>query len=200
LVHLLRHAFRTGNGRLRDVVLNPLLKRCERLLKNKIPDDRPNAEELREAVLGKFTELLARDANDTEQTELDYYEIRFNDAFRKLRISFLRSEKNTRACLPLPVDADEGQADVDPECVSRLFKSTGQALSPEDALTRKELCDAVDALPPDEQRAVVLHFFYGLKIDSVDPNERTVASVCGVDEKTIRNRLKRALQRLKEKF
>ena len=200
LVYLLRHAFRSGNTKLRDVIVNPLLKRCERILNSKIPDDQPNAEELREAVLGKFTELLARDANDHSQTKLDYYEVRFNDAFRKLRISFFRSEKYTRVSMPLAADADEGQAEIDPEGVCRLLKSTGQELSPEDVVTGKQLCDAVEALPHDETRAIILHFFYGYKIESIDPNERTVASICEVSGRMIRTRLKSAIGRLKEKF
>ena len=199
LLHLIRHAFRIGNTRLRDVTLLLLLKRCERILKNKIPDDQPNAEELREAVLGKFTELLARDANDPNQTILDYFEVRFNDAFRKLRFHFLRSEKYTRTSLPLFPDA-EGQAEIDPEGVCRLLKSTGQDPSPEDFVIRKQLCDAVQTLPPDETKAIILHFFYGYKIESTDPTATTVATLCGVSGRTIGTRLKSAIEKLKRNF
>jgi DNA-directed RNA polymerase specialized sigma24 family protein len=60
---------------------------------------------------------------------------------------------------------------------------------------------AINALPPDERKALVLVHYYGFKIESEDPGETTAATLCGVRGRTIQNRLNRAkakLSKLKE--
>lgn len=57
-----------------------LLQRCETILKHKIPEWKyPNAEFLREEVLGRFAVILASEGCGDDPDELDFYECRFNN-------------------------------------------------------------------------------------------------------------------------
>ena len=200
LVHIIREANRRRDVNLRNQLLTPLLLRCERILRAKIPVSIwPNAAELREEVLGQFGELIAVDCATEDASDLDYYEVRFNDAFRALRIDLLRSEKRyNEGRVELPSRSDREESALDTASMSCLAKALTQTPAPEDAIFHQELCRAVDALPPDERQAVILHFFYDYEIESIDPQKETVATKCGVTGKTIRNRLARALSTLEK--
>ena len=60
LVHLLRDAHRKGDDRRMGAILPVLLCRCEAILKATIVESEPGASEMREEVLARFTEVLAR--------------------------------------------------------------------------------------------------------------------------------------------
>jgi hypothetical protein len=57
--------------------------RCEAILFKRIHDkSRPNAAAIREEILGEFGVLFAEDGSGQNPDELDFYECRFNRAFR----------------------------------------------------------------------------------------------------------------------
>ena len=117
----------------------------------------------------------------------DFYECRFNAAFGALRIDAVRRElKRLKQTAEPPGPGEEREPDAHEEDVSvRLFEAVR---------TRK----AINALPPDERKAVVLCHVYGFKVESADPDEVTVATLCKCTGRTIRNRLSRAAARLSE--
>ena len=69
------------------------------------------------------------------------------------------------------------------------------ATTEENALFRKDFLTAIKNLPADEHQAVVLRIM-GYDEESEDPKKRTIATICGVTGRTIRNRLKRAAAKL----
>ena len=91
LVHLIRDALRRRDEDRLNEALPILLSRCEAILKAKIANSLPGADELREEVLSEFSELLASDGMGERPDELDFYECRFNMAFRTLRIDVVNA-------------------------------------------------------------------------------------------------------------
>lgn len=196
LVHLFRDALRRGDNILRDRLATALLQRCEAILTHKLPDSAfTNAAYLREEVLGIFGEVLASDGCANNPDELDYFECKFNGAFRSLRIDLLRSEGKQRKRFkqfPRPSsgtkeDEDDEETDQGPCCRA----TQGDGLAREDVL---------NALPPEVRKAVSLSDM-GYDVESEDPEKRTIATICGVTGRTIRYRLKQAkdiLERLNQ--
>jgi DNA-directed RNA polymerase specialized sigma24 family protein len=196
LVHLIREAWRSGNEQARDELLQLLLDRCAAILNSKVSDSICTAEQLREDILGDFAELFAKDGSSQEESELDFYEVRFNLAFSTFRITRVRDELdrlNSTRDLP---DPDRPDVRVDDEILARLSDRDRSRCDPEELVLRKQVHDAINALPRDERKAIVLCYLLGLKEESEDPNERTAATVCGVTGRTIRNRMTSALAKL----
>lgn len=117
--------------------------------------------------------------------ELNGFEWRHDNSFaawlfriaHNLVSNFLRDSE--RAGSPLPLD--------------ELPPISANALLPEDALLRKEvfahLHKLISSLPPRRQEAVTLKYFAGLR-------NREIATVLGLDERTVASNLSRALDDL----
>lgn len=197
LVHLFRDAFRTGDDPRRDAVLVVLLGRCEAILKTKITKRLPNAEALRDYVLSEFSDLLASDGTGKVPDELDFYECRFNLAFRALYVDVLRQElPKVNENEELPDHQDKGDPDAYEDPYVDVPDELKTRATQEDLLSMKDLRRAIDALPPDECKAVILCHIFGYKEESEDPNEETAATLCNCTGRTIRNRLRRAEKKL----
>jgi hypothetical protein len=202
LVHLARRAVR-GGALLVGAVLPVLLARCEANLTVKIPDGRlPNALDIRETILGEFSEMFADEGSGESAGELDYYECKFNRAFSTLRIDILRRERpRLQYVVAAPLEADEAEADE--EALARVCRSLQVPSSAETSVYMREVLDAIEALPPDDRDAVMLVRVMGYKEESEDPWEETAATRCKCTGRTIRNRLARAavkLAHLKERL
>lgn len=167
-----------------------LLARCEAILNAKITGSISGAVQLRKDILGDFSELFAIDGSAEDEHELDFYEICFNLAFASFRITRLRpalAYENSRKDWPEPSDEIELiDEELDNEVVARISDLKGDATNPEDRVFRKQVYDAIINLPPDQRKAVVLVHLLGY-------TREAAAGICKVDERTIRNRLKRAL-------
>lgn len=68
--------------------------------------------------------------------------------------------------------------------------------TPAEQYLRTEVLEAINNLPLDERKALVLYYVYGYKVESQDPHAVTVATLCECSGRTIRNRLARAMARL----
>ena len=194
LVHLIRDARRRNDEAAMNILLPILLRRCESNLRIKVSSDLPNAEDIREEILGQFSELFAADGVGSDPYQLDFFEAHFDQAFQRLRIDIVRHEGRrilNRTYLPLP-DENEDESSVD-ESVLKYFQT---APDQESTFDLQRLIDALQMLPPDERRAVELCHILGYDEESADRNKRTAATICGVTGRTIRNRLRRAAARL----
>src|SRR5258708_3029901 len=90
LGHLFRAAHRRGDEKRRDRVVLAIVARCEVILKSKVPDSRvANAADIREEILQEFALLLANDGVGDKPNELDFFECRFNQAFKAFRVDML---------------------------------------------------------------------------------------------------------------
>jgi hypothetical protein len=201
LVHLIREALRRRDDRLVRVLMPPLLKRCEANLLKTVPDDGlRNAEGVRQEILSAFGLMFFEDGTEGHEDDLDYFECNFADAFRALRVNHTRIEISARRQLvDLPERADEeGVPAFDDEALGRLSIMARIDGGQEARADLPRVLRAVDQLPPDEKRAVVLCRILGYQDESTDPAIRTAATICNVTGRTIRNRLSRADQRLEK--
>lgn len=199
LVHLIRDARRRKDDRSLNAVLPILLGRCEAILRAKVSDQLPNANLLREDVLSEFSELLASDSRGERSDELDFYECRFNFAFRTLRIDAVRREMDQVERTAELIDhTEEGEPEASEEVRARIFELLQTPETQQDRAFLEEVLETIDALPPDQRKAVILCRVYGYKEESDDPNEVTAATLCNCTGRTIRNRLSRAATKLSQ--
>ena len=197
LVHLIRDALRRKDDHRLNAVLPILLGRCEAILKANISDQLPNADSLREDVLSEFSELLASDGSGERPDELDFYECRFNLAFRTLRIDAVRQElEQVERTAELPDHREGGELDADEEVFARISESFQVPEAQQNSVFLEEVLRAIDTLPSDQRDAVILCHVFGYKEESTDPNEVTAATLFNCTGRTIRNRLSRAATKL----
>jgi DNA-directed RNA polymerase specialized sigma24 family protein len=197
LVYIIREARQRRDEATMNLLLPPLLARCEAMLMSKIPDSRPNGAKIRGEILGEFSVLFAEDGSGENPDELDFFECRFNRAFRSFWISFMR-RPSTRAML-LEVSLNENKGEDSPgdeDSIAGKFSEFQQPAMQFSGVFRDELLNAINSLPPDERRAVVLCHMLGYKAESEIPSETTAATLCRVTGRTIRNRLERAAKKL----
>jgi len=196
LVHFLRKGMRAGSTDTINAILPVLLKRCEKTLQEKISRSLPAANELREDILGEFAELLASDGRGDIPDELDFYECKFNLAFRTFWIDRVSREVAHSGRLSA-VDFDEelDESPDDQECLKGISDSLHYD-TPEARLRMQQLLGAIDTLLETERDAVVLVHIMGFKEESKDPKEETAATLCKCTGRTIRNRLASAAAKL----
>jgi hypothetical protein len=198
LVHIIREARRRHDEHSIGVLLPSLLARCEAILKNKILDsDMPNASEIREEILGEFSLLFAEDGSGSNPDELDFFECRFNLAFRSFWIDSMRRETaRAEQLVELPSENETPDSSSDDERLSRVSDAFQKAATQLPDISLEELLNAIRSLPADERKAVVLCCVFGYKEESDNLAETTAATLCEVSGRTIRNRLSRAAKKL----
>jgi hypothetical protein len=201
LVHLVREGRRSGDQPLMSAVLPVLLARCEANLLVKVPDGgMPDAESLRQEILDELTELFVIDGSGDFPSELDFYECRFNKAFRALRIDAVRRDATRRKqnidVVALPPSEATSEPDAYEDAFARVSETFRVLPTQEWDIFREPFLKAIEALPPDEREAVILVHVLGYKEESEDPEEETAATRCNCTGRTIRNRLTRAATKL----
>lgn len=198
LVHIIREARRRHDEHSMGVLLPSLLARCEAMLIRKIPDSsRPNAVAIREEILSEFSLLFAEDGSGENPDELDFFECRFNLAFRSFWLDFMRRETVRAAPLEeLPSEDGTPESLADEERLSRISDAFQKPATQLPDIYLEELLNAISSLQPDERKAIVLCCVLEYKEESDDRSEMTAATLCGVSGRTIRNRLSRAAKKL----
>lgn len=199
LVYLIRGAIRSDDQDRLSTVLLMLLSRCKISLMRAVPTEMfPDAESIREEILGQFSEMLAEDGAGENPGRLDFYEIRFNLAFRRLYLDAIRKEeKHSRNTVPLPDATTEDDLEEYEDTLVRIPEILRDCETPESVACRDELIQAIKKLPPDEQKAIFLRHM-GYKVESADPSEETIVTRCRCSGRTIRNRLNRAAATLRK--
>lgn len=177
LVYLFREARSRRDDAMANLLAMALLTRCEAILRSKLTNV---SKRLNEEILADFAVLLANDGSN----KLDYYEIRFNHAFRAHRLEMVRTEVNR--CKKVGTYKLEANADSDEDGFQTDEPSCNPIVC--DELIRNEL---LEQLPPEIRKAIVLREM-GYPIESNDSTEDTVATLCGVSERTIHNWIKKA--------
>jgi hypothetical protein len=201
LVHLIRDALRRGDEDMTNALLQRLLGRCDAILRKKIPADiAGDWDEVRAEILGDLAVLFVEDATDGKH-KLDFFECRFNLAFRTFRIPYLKEEiaRSRGRVYALP-DSGEQRDLGDDRFLSELAAKFRDQDPPVDLALRQSISNAMDTLPFDQCKAVMLVYYQGLPIESEDPSVTTAATVCGVTGRAIRYRLSKALETLSTKF
>lgn len=201
LVHLVREGRRSGDQALISTVLPVLLGRCEINLLVKVPDGgMPDAASVRQEILDNLAELFVMDGSGDFPDELDFYECKFNMAFRALRIDAVRRDVRRRKKSIKVVDMPPLEVKSMPDPYEDAFARVSEAFrvlpTQEWDVYREPFVQAIEALPPDEREAVVLVHVLGYKEESENPEEETAATRCNCTGRTIRNRLTRAAAKL----
>lgn len=197
LVHLVREAHRTGDEKRRDTILPVLFGRCEAILKIKVSDRLPNAAHLREDVLSEFCELLLADGTGDNPDELDFYECKFDLAFRTLRLDVIDRElRVVNRNADLSEDGDVSESDAYEDAFARVSEAFRTPATQQSTLFLNDLWQAINALPPGQRKAVILVHVLGYDEESDNPNKVTAATLCNCTGRTIRNRLSRAAEKL----
>jgi DNA-directed RNA polymerase specialized sigma24 family protein len=178
-----------------------LLTRCDAILHSKVSRSLPYADKIREEIQSDFTLLLARDAAGPTVDALDFYECRFNKAFRTLRLGRVdRTLLEVNRAVELPEEADQVEIDTDAISGRGFFSpvaaSFHEAATPEKAAYREQVREALMRLPPNEAEAFILVRLLGYEEESDDPRKETAATRLNCTGRTIRNRLEKAEKKL----
>lgn len=193
LVHLIREALRRGDDRAMNRLVPMLLERVLAILRSKVPDSVPYAADIRAEILGRVSELIAEDAAG-DQCRLDVYECQFALPLRALRCDVVRQFR--KRAREVSADTDERDDDDVDDDATKNEPHADRDLEPAAVVIAKEMLAAIEDLPAKERKAFVLHHVYGFKIESDDPTKTTVATLCGVTGRTVRNLLQRARVKL----
>ncbi len=193
LVHLIRDAIHRGDERIARVLMPQFLIRAEANLLRTVPDTRMrDAESVRQEILSDLALMFTQDGSEGHEDELDYYECKFLRALRFLRIDHVRAELSRRKVVTDLPEAgnDQGEPTLDDEMLARLSRMASIGPSQEDSVYLPQVIKALDRLPADQKRAVILRRIIGHK-------EEKAAKIIGVKGRTVRYRLKRADKQLK---
>jgi len=137
----------------------------------------------------------------TRNTNSIFFECRFNLTFRTFRIPYIKKEiARSHGRVYAPPDREEQRDLGDDRFLSELAAKFRDQEAPVDLALRQSISNALDTLPFDQCKAVVLVYYQGLPIESEDPSVTTAATVCGVTGRAIRYRLSKALETLSMKF
>jgi len=193
LVFLIRGARRRNDGDMMSALLPHLLKRCECILNSKIQEwCVPNPEEFREEILAQFAMLFAEDSTSKDKHKLDFYETRFNLAFRAFRIDNLRKElKRAKHTDQL---VEENELDEEDEKSQQEIPLT-QATQIIDLL-QEEIKKAIQLLSPMERRVLIFRFHFGYQLESTNSDKLTVSKLCNISGRTAQNHILRAVKKL----
>jgi hypothetical protein len=203
ILHFIRQAKADNHDRHFEALFRILRTRVQRALP---AVDRPveegesalvqaSAIEIRDAVLFRFQELLCHDRADYED-RLDYFEIRFDGAIANLRrTARRRTWKEENRSQPLSYDDETSELSSEVEdALARLNPRSPEKI--DDPAYRKRFAAAIDSLPEDQRRIIVL-LLKDTQIESKDPEAITIVKVLACSEKTVRNRRNRAFKTLR---
>jgi len=200
LLHLVRDAHRRGAEDERNALIRPMFIRCQARLKRAMPDGSvANAKKLRDNALSDFCDFLLSDGSGVVPDRLDYYEINFADALKTLRSTVRRAQdrqfkRNTQ--LPEDAETDSEEPARADEVTQRAEELTRTAALQESTLIAQDYARALQILTPNERDAAVLDAM-GYRIDSIKPEEVTIAQKLGVTRRTIQNWLASAEKKLR---
>ena len=197
LVYFLRRAWESGASADFEEIYRMLIGRVTQSLRSAIPNSQmADAQGIREEVLGRYAELIAEDCKN-RGSALDFYEVRFDLGLMRFRISALRQiGPAADDTVPLGTHGEDGgEISAEVEAAAAEFMS-GSPSKLDDPAFRLVLVAAIDGLPEDQKRVVLL-LLQGFPIDSKDKNAMTIARILKCDERTVRNRRDRACKALK---
>jgi hypothetical protein len=154
-----------------------------------------SAIEIRDAVLFRFQEILCQDRAGYDE-RLDYFEIRFDGAIANLRRTARRKTwKEDKRSHPLSYNDETSELSGEVEdALARLNPQSPEKI--DDPAYRKRFAAAIDLLPEDQRRVIVL-LLNDVQIESKDPEAVTMVKVLACSEKTVRNRRDRAFKALR---
>ncbi|WP_439834576.1 RNA polymerase sigma factor [Aeromonas caviae] len=201
-IYYLRHSEIGLTAKYLEPIFTTFYSRLESALKRTVSDARlDQAVIIREEILGQLFEMIAKDRN-AQEDNMYYWEINFNHALANLRKDVLKKFGPARESDPLinyvslTHEGEDGH-EISPEVeiAAADFINPNPSIL-DNAAFRLRLMDAINGLPEDERRAVGL-LLQGMQIESQDPEVITIAKALACTDRTVRNRLSRAYEKLR---
>jgi hypothetical protein len=195
LVHLIRNALRASDALASDTLLSCLTRRCARRLMRLVgPTNAFDAAEVRSQIMDRLYDLFTDELENPADDSLDYWEARFGDAFAKVRAQVIHAAKKHHALFE-PLESRPGADDDDAPDTPELADPSHES----DPFRQAELAQLLRAFQsmPFELQQAAFWKWQGYKTESNDQTETTVATLCGVSGREIRNRLAEIKARLK---
>lgn len=151
---------------------------------------------IREKVYERFVEMLAGD-RQTYDERLDFFEIRFDMALKRLRQDAQRQAwRDENRTEPLTYDDDTGELAPDIERAAGSINPLERIKIDNEAF-RLRLDAAIEALPVEQSRTIQM-LMLGYQIHSEDSDVVTICKVLNKTPKTIWNYRERAFKTLRE--
>ncbi|UGY07454.1 hypothetical protein [Bradyrhizobium quebecense] len=197
LVHLVRHALRTSDEKAFNALFTALLERCAANVNKKVDPSIPNAARVRRDIRREFAALFAIDGTPDDKHQLDFFEVRFNLGFMRLRQTHVtRALAELEQSVAIPDEAGESiERECDDEVLARIA-DLNRGTDLEHRVFRQQVFRAITALPEHERKAIILVHYYGFQIASDNPAKVTAATLCNVTGRTIQNWLTSGLATL----
>lgn len=202
LIYFLRHTELELGSKHLELIFHTFYRRLEGALRKVVSDARfDHAASIRDEISEQVVEKIAKDRSSQED-KMYYWEVNFNHALSSLRNDVLEKHGPARETDPLinarPLTEESGsgeeiRGEVD-IAATEFFNPNPSKI--DDVAFRSRLMDAINELPEDERRAVGLRW-QGMPIESQDPEVETIAKALECTERTVRNRLKRAIEKLR---
>lgn len=200
LLHLLRSTRHDNHDGRFNRLFAFLMKRFLRALPGK---DQQGSErividaqlnDIRDWARDRFHLLITADRDGGDR--LDFYEVHFDGAVAKLRLS-ARAAVGRGAKRETPIERDPETQELSPAIEAAAARDRG---SDEQFLLdehfRPRLLAAIDRLPP-EQREVVTMILNNIQTEAKDPNTPSIAGLLGCDQRTVQYRRGRAIKALR---
>lgn len=198
LLYFVRASRRDNSDAWFERLYKVLQERVLRTLPRTDGGDGPVAltsERIRNEVFDRFVELLASDRRQADD-KLDFYEVRFDMALKRLRLDAQEKAWN---------EANRSHSS-DPEEEARAALDYGEADSYAidddifyDPVFRDRVYAAIDTLPPEQSRTMHL-LLLGWPTHSSDPEVMTIARSLRCTDRSVRNYRDRALKTLSALF
>ncbi len=219
LVHILRREVRIATTRSPtlgaiDGLIQILIQRAEAILRRHLWGlGEIDREEICKQVTDRIVDEIYEDSDLADYAEVHFNAwLRYNrlDAFRKQKRKIERMERfgdsvdeiaeDEALVVPEGID-DKAGSEPTPEAAYASIEACNMAIlpagiqeaefSPEDRYRIAAMVQQVN-LAPHVLDAFLLHYYFGMQIESEDPDKHTLVKQFGKSEKTIRNWIKRA--------
>lgn len=198
LLALLRDAQRAGRRNVVNRLVDVLVRRATARVRARFRMKGVSVEdEATENVMYRFVEMLSSDMKGTGCEALDFYEVLFDNAICALVSTEARRMRiHQSRIVQMPEREDDEGSDLEDTLGDGPMLELPLGLThPERGVFTTQVLDALAKLPRGEQE-VMIYSILGLKSEALDESEPTISSLCGVDSKTVRNRQKRAREKL----
>lgn len=202
LIYYLRHTELELKAEHLRPIFTIFYDRLQVALRMTVPDKQfDHAAAIREEIAEKVVEMIAKDRNSQDE-KMYYWETNFNHALANFRKDVLRSVGPAREtdplinAVPLTYEGEDGHEishEVDIAAANFINPNPSKL---DDLAFRSRLMDAINLLPDDERRAVGL-LLQGIQIESQDPEVMTISKALECTDRTVRNRLGRAYEKLR---
>jgi DNA-directed RNA polymerase specialized sigma24 family protein len=145
----------------------------------------------------RFAEMLATDAQPGGCERLDFFEVLFDNALCALvSTECKRMRIHEQKIVPMLEQSSDDSDELEEAPADGKLDQWALGLSqPERGVFTGQVLAALAMLPQDEQE-IMIYTILGLKSESLDDDEPTISDLCQVTSKTVRNRQKRAREKL----